>query len=345
MARIETRTSFGYMPLYISDYAADTAHLSTLEHGAYLLLIMAYWRGRSALPASDFRLANIAHLSMDAWQVIKPTIAEFFIITETHWQHKRIEQELAKFFAKSENSRNARAIGIAKMRAERDALQQSLLPQKTSTDVQRTFNGRSTISGRSTDVPIKIHSENNNPHVFSKNLNGRSTDVQRTFNHADADAYIHTEESSKLAVFSKTETHTQSVRVRASDLNGLVSQRFNEFWNRYPLQVEKDAACAQWVSVVTTENEAAVFECFSRYLASDQVNRGVVKKAHLWLQSQHRDGWASKWPVAVNGKNGATLEKPKPTICPRCKKKPCECAPPPFDIEALKAAKKNASNR
>ena len=91
----EPRTSFGYMPLYVADYMLDTAHLSTLEHGAYLLLIMAYWKSGKPLPSSDYRLANISHLSLDAWQAVKPTIAEFFQTSEGQWAHKRIETELA----------------------------------------------------------------------------------------------------------------------------------------------------------------------------------------------------------------------------------------------------------
>ena len=42
-------TGNAYMPFYVGDYLGDTSHLSTIEHGAYMLLLMHYWcHGRAA---------------------------------------------------------------------------------------------------------------------------------------------------------------------------------------------------------------------------------------------------------------------------------------------------------
>lgn len=83
--------SRAWMPLFIADYLADTAHLSCLESGAYLHLIMHYWQNRG-LPVEPLRLARIAKLTADEWEAVAPTIAEFF---DDGWIHGRIEQELA----------------------------------------------------------------------------------------------------------------------------------------------------------------------------------------------------------------------------------------------------------
>lgn len=66
-----------WMPLYIGDYLGDTGHLSTVEHGAYLLLLMAQWR-RGELPDDDVKLARIVGMRLDHWKKIAPTIREFF---------------------------------------------------------------------------------------------------------------------------------------------------------------------------------------------------------------------------------------------------------------------------
>jgi hypothetical protein len=78
---------------------------------------------------------------------------------------------------------------------------------------------------------------------------------------------------------------------------GKTSQRFAEFWDLYPRKQRKDFACMEWLSVVTVANECEVFACLERYLASDEVARGVVANPDKWLYEQHRNKWTGTWPA------------------------------------------------
>jgi uncharacterized protein YdaU (DUF1376 family) len=81
-----------WMPLYVGDYLRDTRDLNTLQHGAYLLLIMHYWQ-HDALPSDDARLAAITGLSVAQWRRIREPVQAKFT---DGWRHKRIEAEIAK---------------------------------------------------------------------------------------------------------------------------------------------------------------------------------------------------------------------------------------------------------
>jgi hypothetical protein len=83
-----------------------------------------------------------------------------------------------------------------------------------------------------------------------------------------------------------------------TDLNAKSSARFEEFWEKYPRRQHKSAAAMQFVSLVTIESEAAVFACLDRYLASDEVARGVLTNPETWLSKQYQDGWTGEWPAA-----------------------------------------------
>jgi uncharacterized protein YdaU (DUF1376 family) len=87
-----------WMPLYVGDYLGDTGHLTTTQHGAYLLLMMHYWR-KGELPDDDRQLSKITKLPLKAWREYRPTLQDFF---HEGWKHKRIDAELARMLRVSE---------------------------------------------------------------------------------------------------------------------------------------------------------------------------------------------------------------------------------------------------
>lgn len=81
-------------PLWTDAYLADTSHLTTIEHGAYLLLLMAMWRAGGDLPNDDKRLARTARLTPGQWARVKESLWEFFEVSSDRITQGRLTDEL-----------------------------------------------------------------------------------------------------------------------------------------------------------------------------------------------------------------------------------------------------------
>lgn len=117
-----------YMQLYVADYLADTAHLTTEEHGAYLLLLFSYWQ--TGKPLRGDRLASVARLPNERWESVEPTLKEFFHVDDGVWTHFRVEADLEKVDSKSKKNSNA-----GKASAKAKALAKQALKDSPPTDV------------------------------------------------------------------------------------------------------------------------------------------------------------------------------------------------------------------
>jgi uncharacterized protein YdaU (DUF1376 family) len=146
-----------YMKFYPTDYLSDTQHLSTLEHGAYMLLIINYWQRGAPIPDDDKRLSGIARMSVEQWLNVRPTVVDFFVVEGGFWRHKRIDTELLAVAAKSKKASQAGKISANKRLKNNGNLTfVEQTPSKRST-TKRPFNHTDT----DTDTELPIHEEIN----------------------------------------------------------------------------------------------------------------------------------------------------------------------------------------
>lgn len=96
-----------FMQLYVGDYLADTLHLTTEQHGAYLLLLMTMWRADAKLPNDPAKLARIARVSAKRWPSVWAEIEAFFIIEGEWIANPRLTKEHQKAVSISQERRSA----------------------------------------------------------------------------------------------------------------------------------------------------------------------------------------------------------------------------------------------
>lgn len=87
-----TKKTDAWMPLYVADYLADTSRLTTEQHGAYLLILMDYWRNGPP-PDDDAVLCSITRMQLVAWKRARPALVGFFSMIDGFWRQKRADAE------------------------------------------------------------------------------------------------------------------------------------------------------------------------------------------------------------------------------------------------------------
>lgn len=78
------------MPMFWDAYLADTTHLTTEEHGAYLLLLAAMWRRNGWVPDDDRDNARILGLTPAKWKRVKERLSVFLIFQDGQITQKNL---------------------------------------------------------------------------------------------------------------------------------------------------------------------------------------------------------------------------------------------------------------
>ena len=95
-----------YYQKNIGDYRRDTMNLSLLEHGVYMTLIDHYTLNEEPFPLDQLDICwAIGARTEDEKTAVCLILSKFFIETKKGYSHKRCDEEIAKYHAKSDTAR------------------------------------------------------------------------------------------------------------------------------------------------------------------------------------------------------------------------------------------------
>ncbi len=126
-------------------------HLSTEQHGAYLLLLFHLWR-RGVLQDDDAVLAQITGLPIRAWTVSRGVLAEFFEVHDGQWHHGRVERERSRTAAKQKFNASRAKLGA-------DTRWGKARPQQEDAESPCASNASSILHGMLDDAKSQSQSQ------------------------------------------------------------------------------------------------------------------------------------------------------------------------------------------
>jgi uncharacterized protein YdaU (DUF1376 family) len=212
-------------PHHIDAYRRKTRHLSTLEHGAYRLLMDEYMADRRPLPNDDRALAGIVKLPLLEWLIIAPTIRAFFRKRGDFLHHDRCDQELDAQDAKSK-----RATDKARKAA---TIRHSKIKTLAATSMLGAEEEQPAPSEPQTPDMVNMAVL-----IDQTECAGNSRDLAATSMLGDATRTVETSKDlSSIGTLplpeTPTPTHTSAPRVNGSGREDAASQ-FEIFWQVYP---------------------------------------------------------------------------------------------------------------
>lgn len=131
--------SVPYLPLYVADYEADTAHLTPEEDGVYLRLLRLCWRTPGcSIPDDPEWIARMIRVSPEFYaERVTPIIEEFFKRRKARLFSARLSAEFERIKSTSEKRSNAGRKG-GRPRQEPEKKQEQEKPGKS----KRKANGK-----------------------------------------------------------------------------------------------------------------------------------------------------------------------------------------------------------
>ena len=156
-----------YYKRHIGDYSAKAGHLTMLEHGAYCLLMDAYYNREAAPTQKEAMLLARARTPAEIAAVVS-VLEQFFVENGGKMEQRRIEVDLAAYSAKRDFNRVVGSLG-GQAKSKRNA--SGTLSGTLTETLSGTLSGRGpeplTMNHdvRTTDALHQLSADANCPHA------------------------------------------------------------------------------------------------------------------------------------------------------------------------------------